>query len=814
MKPIISVFCVLLLLCLHLQGQTLQQIQQKRVMLPNGWALTPTGKQVPLGDLPLNMVGSPSGKWLAVTNNGQSDQSLQIIDLSAGKVTDSMPVGKAYLGLAFSDDERSLYASGGNDNWIMHYNFKGGKLRPMDTIVMGAPWPERISPTGIALDDKKQVLYVVTKESNSLYLYHTGSKQLIARYPLGGEAYTCLLSPDRKMLYISCWGCDKLILFNTDKQTMEGNIPLGDNPNDMCLDKAGQYLYVCNANDNSVSVIDLKQRKVIETLNSALYPDAPNGSTTNGVALSPDNKTLYIANADNNCLAVFDVSSPGSSKSKGFIPTGWYPSCVRTLGNNILVANGKGLSSLANPQGPNPRSKAQEVSYQKSDAQAKKQKVQYIGGLFRGALSILPAPNADLLKSYSQVVYNNTPYSKKKELEAGCPDGNPIPGKVGAVSPIKHVFYIIKENRTYDQVLGDLPQGNGDTSLVLFGRKVTPNQHALAEEFVLLDNFYVNGEVSADGHNWSTAAYGTDFLEKNWPTAYGGRGGDYYGEGTRSIANNKNGFIWDLCKKYGVSYRTYGEFADDNKPNIPALEGHLCTYYTGWDESIRDTVRFRQWQQEFDSLVATKSLPQFNSLRFINDHTEGLRVGKPTPIAHVADNDLAVGLFVEHLSKSPIWNESVVFILEDDAQNGPDHVDAHRSTAYVAGGFVKRGYVDHTMYSTSSMLRTMELILGLPPMSQYDAAATPMWRCFADTSNPTGFKARPAEVDLGELNVAVNKWSIMSEGFNFAMEDRVPDAEFNQVIWVAVKGEDSPCPAPVHAAFFSPGSMDMDREDD
>jgi hypothetical protein len=368
---------------------------------------------------------------------------------------------------------------------------------------------------------------------------------------------------------------------------------------------------------------------------------------------------------------------------------------------------------------------------------------------------------------------------------------------------------VIKENRTYDQVLGDMPGGNGDTSLVLFGEKITPNQHAIAREFVLLDNFYVDGEVSADGHNWSLGAYATDYLEKNWPTNYSDRGGTYDSEGTREIANNKY-YLWDFCKKYGVSYRTYGEFADDYKPNIPVLKDHFCPYFTSWDQRVRDTVRFSQWKRDFDSLLARNILPRLNTLRFINDHTEGLNVGRPTPFAHTADNDLAVGLFVDYLSHSRIWNECAIFIVEDDAQNGPDHVDAHRTTAYVAGGLVREGCIDHTPYATSSMLRTIELILGLPPMSQYDAAATPMWRCFDSVSRHRPFAVRPIHVDLNDKNTRISQWSKLSESFNFAQEDRCPDVGFNTVIWKAVKGTDSECPAPVHAAFFTAGADDGD----
>jgi DNA-binding beta-propeller fold protein YncE len=790
-----------LILSLQTYSQSPGRTQSGVVLLPNGWKLSPAGETLPLGDLPLNIVVSHSEKLLAVTNNGQSDQLLQLFDLQKMKILDSILMGKSWLGLTFSDNDKFLYASGGNDNWILKFAIENGRLIPNDTFRLGKPWPERISITGLALDDPNHLLYAVTQEDNSLYVFDLKNKKIKAKLPLEAEGYTCILSPDHKLLYISCWGCEKVMVYDCIKEQLTDYFQVGSHPNDMCITKNGRILFVANANDNTVSVIDLKVHKVLEVLNTALFPDAPSGSTTNSVALSKDEHSLYIANADNNCLSVFDISVPGSSKSKGFIPTDWYPTCVRFANNKILVANGKGSTSLANPFGPNPARKGEEVINQKGGKKIS-QKEQYIGGLFRGTLNIINPANEKEMADYSRRVYENTPYNKKKETISEGELNNPIPIKIGDTSPIKHVFYIIKENRTYDQVLGDISQGNGDTSLVLFGEKITPNQHALAQEFVLLDNFYVDGEVSADGHNWSDGAYATDYLEKHWPTNYSDRGGDYDSEGTRAIANNKNGFIWDFCKRKGVSFRTYGEFADNYKPNIPVLKGHFCPYFTSWDQKVRDTTRFYQWKREFDSLLSTESVPSLNTMRFINDHTEGLVKGRPTPFAHVADNDLAVGLFVDYLSHSSIWKESVVFILEDDAQNGPDHVDAHRSPVYIAGGFVKKGFVDHTMYSTSSVLRTIELILGIPPMSQYDAAATPIWRCFSQNADHPSFTKRPCLVDLKQKNTADNKWSRQSAKFDFTAEDRVPDALFNEVIWVAVKGENAICPAPIHAAFF------------
>lgn len=784
-------------------AQTVQQLLAKKQGLPNGWSLTPVGRSFPLGDLPLNIVLSKSGKLMAVTNNGQSTQSIQLIDPVSEKILDTKLIERSWYGLAFSADEQKLYASGGHNNRIDIFSIQNKQLTITDSIVLGKKWPNKISPAGMVIDHQKNWLYVVTREDNHLYIIDLANKKVLHKQPLEGEAYTCVLSPDNQYLYISCWGCDKVYLFQTDQRKIVAEIPVGDNPNEMVLNKKGTVLYVANANDNSVSVIDTKDKKVVEILNVALYPDAPSGSTTNGLALSADEKTLLVANADNNCLAVFDVSKPVQSKSKGFIPVGWYPTNVKVLGNKIFVANGKGFSSKTNVYGPNPFANKQIVLHHEGDPN-KPKGVEYIAGLFMGTMSVINMPTAKQLSVYSQVVYQNTPYNKVKERLAQGEAGNPIPRKVGDKSPIKYVFYVIKENRTYDQVLGDMKEGNGDPRLTLFGEHVTPNQHALARNFVLLDNFYVEGEVSMDGHNWTMGAYATDFLEKSWVSSYGGRGGSYDGEGNRKVANNKGGFFWDHAKIAGVSYRSYGEFVDNYKANIPVLEGHFCKYFTGYNNAVMDTTRFYQWKRDFDSLLAINAVPQFNTVRFSNDHTEGLRLGRPTPYAHVADNDYAVGLFVEYLSNSPIWNETAIFIVEDDAQNGADHVDAHRSIAFVAGGLVKRGYVDHTMYSTSSALRTMELILGIPPMSQYDAAATPMWRSFTAKPDNTPFVAIKPNIYLKDKNTAKNEWQRRSELFNLAKEDDVPDLEFNKVLWHGLKGDHIPFPGPKRAAFYKP----------
>ncbi len=774
------------------------------VSLPNGWKLSSAGKSFGLGDLPLNIAVSNSKKFVAVTNNGVSAHSIMLIDVKSERVIDSVIIPKAWYGLAFSPDDQFLYAAGGHDNKIVRYEIIQNKLNKKDEIVLGAVWPNRIAPSGITFDSKRQKIYVVTRDNRSLYMIDAKTQKIDKQFGLDGEAYMSAMSTDSKELYISCWGCDHVLVFDLNMQAWKAPIKVGDNPNEMLVSPNGQQLYVCNANDNTVSVINLKTKKVIETLDVALYPNSPSGSTTNGLALDPVKKSLFIANADNNCLAVFDVSTPGKSVPKGFIPVGWFPTNVKFINNKIWVTNGKGNTSLANPYGPRPIKNGEEVILHGADVNAPKE-VQYIGSMFKGTMSVIPSPSVKDLQGYSKAVYRNASYSpSKSDLADKEAPGFPIPMKMGQKSPIKYVFYVIKENRTYDQVLSDVKGGNGDTTLLLFGRKYTPNQHAIAEKFVLLDNFYVDSEVSADGHMWSMGAYATDYMEKSWPTSYGGKGGGIYGEPEKNVVLNKSGYIWDLCNRYGVTFRTYGEFVTNGKATIPVLDKHFHPTFPSYSLAIMDTTRLRIWKTEFEAMVKENRVPQFNTLRLGNDHTEGLRIGRPTPYAHVADNDLAVGQLIETLSKSPIWNETAVFILEDDAQNGADHVDAHRSPAYLAGGFVKRNYVDHTAYSTSSMLRTMELILGLNPMSQYDAAAMPMWRSFDSIAKPSDFKAISPNVDLQAKNVVRNEWQRKSELFNFEKEDTNNDVAFNLVLWHGLKGDKIPFPGPTRAAFVYP----------
>ena len=816
------------------------------MLLPNGWRLTPEGKQIPVSDLPMNMELSKDGRFLLVTTNGNGEQEVDIIDVAAQQVTQKIIVKKSWLGLAFAPAGNKFFVSGGDDNEILIFDFMNGKAAEAGKIILGskefhaldnagrnkarsAGKGEFAFPSGITISPDGKKLFAAENLSNQVAVVDLNNNQVITKIGVGEYPYDCAIANDGKRVFVSNWGSRSVAVIDTAKNQVIGNIQTGDHPNDLELSRNGKILYVANANSNSVSVIDTSEMKEIEAISTALHPKSPIGSTPNAVALSPNEKTLYIANADNNNVAIVDVSKRRASKIKGFVPTGWYPASVRSSknGQQIFVANGKGTTSAANPKGPQP--KPGMTRNESSD-------VQYIGSILKGTISFIDLPDAKKLAQLTKLTYANSPYTDELLQAARAPKtGTAIPTRVGEASPIKHVIYIVKENRTYDQVLGDLPEGNGDPNLCLFPDEVTPNQHALAREFVLLDNFYVDSEVSADGHNWSMAAYATDYVEKTWPTNYSARGRTYDYEGSKKIARPTKGYIWDYCKAAGVSYRSYGEFIGvrdvkiggggggeataaaakaqrENYTSEEALLGHFSPNYPSYNLAITDNTRVDRWLEEFRTYEQNGQLPQFQVVRLGNNHTEGTSPGKKTPRAHVADNDLAVGRLIEAVTKSKYWASTAIFIIEDDAQNGPDHVDAHRSTAFVVSPYTKRKFVDSSMYTGSSMLRTMELILGLPPMSQYDAAAIPMYGAFTNQADLTPFSVRPARINMDERNQSNAPGAQKSASWDFSREDTLPDIEFNEVIWQSVKGANSPMPAPVRSAFVRAVEEDDEEE--
>jgi len=787
-------------------------------LLPNGWRLAPAGRHLTLGDLPLAMALSPDGRSLVVTNDGYEKPTLSVVDLERHVVRQTLTVDNAWLGLAFAPDGKKVYSSAGNTNAIDVLSWAGGKLAHSGRILLG----EKLASSflgGLAVTPDGKRLYVVDPLGMTLTEVDLAASKLVRTVKLPAEPYTCLVSPDGTTLYVSLWGGKKVLALDPGTLEKRKDLPTGEHPGAMVLSRDGRRLFVACANTNSVWALDLSGGKASEQISVAMSPKAPEGTTPNGLGLSPDGRTLLVANADNNCVAVVDVSQQGESRVEGFIPSGWYPTAAEFTpdGRRILVLSGKGLTSQANPRGPQPGNPGAPS--------------QYAGAMLRGALSVVPRPTEETLARYTKTVVDLTPYRDATLLSpAGAPAGSPIPAKVGGHSPVRHVFYVIRENRSYDQVFGDLAGGNGDPTLCLFGEDVTPNAHALASEFVLFDNFYVNAEVSHTGHSFSTAAYATDVTEKVWPINYGGRGGQYVSEGggpDRNAYGNVSapaaGYIWDACRRAGVTLRDYGEFAVSQsnpsvdfagKPpyvnSVPGLSGFVCPDYPPWDLSIPDGKRVDVWLSEFRRFEENGTLPRFSIIRLGNDHTSGTKPGAWTPRSMVAENDQALGRVVEAISKSRYWKESAVFVLEDDAQNGPDHVDAHRSVLVVASPYARRGAVDSTLYTTCGVLRTMELLLGLPPMSQCDAAATPLYGAFSSKPDPAPFGRREARVPLDERNAADAPGAAASAAMDFSRPDRAPDRELNEILWKSVKGPASPMPPPVRAAFVRPAGRDED----
>lgn len=796
-------------------------------LLPNGWKLAPAGRHLSIGDLPLSMLESPDGAYLIVANNGWSKPSLTVVDLRRETVVQKRALDHAWLGLAWHPDGKRVYSSGAAQNTVVELRFENGRLGEQTLIRIGPAWnepgqgtnrPNAVDPAsqgfigGVAVTPSGDRLFAVQVLGQSLTAIDTASRTPVKTIALPAEGYTCVVSPDGSTVYVSVWGGARVLAFDARTLEPRGEIPVGEHPNAMAFSRDGARLFVACANTNAVWAIDLASKQAVEQIATALYPEAPPGSTPNALNVSPDGRALLVANADNNTVAVVDIATPRASRVSGFIPTGWYPTGVayKRDGSAIFVLSGKGLTSSANPRGAQPGAGGAEG--------------QYIGQMLQGSLSIVRTPAAEDLATYTRRVLDITAYSDATRVKpANAPAASPIPSEVGGASPIKHVFYVIRENRTYDQILGDLGRGNGDPTLCLFGEDVTPNAHALAREFVNLDAFFVDAEVSYDGHAFSTGAYATDFVEKIWPTNYGSRGAKYLSEGGGEMRNAYgnvtaplHGYIWDACRRANVSVRSYGEFASRGfepdadrdsgvgavRENVPGLKGLVSPTYPPYDIRVPDNARVDAWLKEFREFERNGRLPALSIVRLGNDHTAGTRAGYPTPRAMIAENDQALGRLVEAISQSVYWKDSAIFVLEDDAQNGPDHVDAHRSVALVASPFARRGVTDSTLYTTSGMLRTIELILGLQPMSQYDAAATPMYGAFQPAPDPAPFARRPARVRLDEMNDQRAFGAEASRRMNLEEADMAPEFELNLILWHSVKGAGVPMPPPVRAAFL------------
>lgn len=749
-------------------------------MLVTGWTIKPAGRQTAVDTFPMSIVRTPGDKYLLVLNGGVKPPSISVIDTASEKEVQRLQLEDAWLGLAINAAGDRVYAGGGIRKCVHELAFEpGGALRLLRSIPAGGE-KSFIGDVAIAPDG---TLWVADLYGDAIHHVSLASSEVLATWQTGRRPYRITTVPGGESFLVSSWGDNRIVEHSAATGERIASIDAGPHASDMVFDRKGR-LFVAVSNTNTAAVY----RKIgswtrVETLSLALAPNQPVGMTPSAVSLSADETLLFVVCSDANAVAVVDVSGK-ASRVKGFIPAAWYPTAAAAFKDGRLaIANGRGLRSFPNTR---PLEAGKPPAFD------------YVGRIQTGTVSFVDPPDAAQLKDLTATVLSCSPWKPKSER----------PGKV---PPIEHVVYIIKENRTYDQVLGDLGKGNGDASLTLFGEEITPNQHKLAREFVLFDNFYVNADVSADGHNWSMAGIAPDFVQKVWPNGYGGRRSTHrYRWGQEPAAMPPAGYLWDRVHEAGLSLRSYGYLGVNrplpvtNGPHVsdvldPVLKPNTDVFYRDYDLGYPDVDRAREFLRDFGEFEKKGEWVRFTLIRLGNNHTEGTTPGRKTPRAHVADNDAALGLIVEGISRSRFWPKTAIFVLEDDAQNGPDHVDSHRSPAFVISPFTRRGAIDSAMYNTTSMLRSMEMILGVRPMTVFDASSRPMFAAFAATPDLRPFAAEAARVPLDERNARRNPTAARSLRLDFSQADEIDDDELNAILWAAMKG--TAPPAPVRSAF-------------
>jgi len=870
-------------------GQTVGLQTDGRTRLPVNQTLTPLGLQVHLpGQRPQALALSPDGRKLIVA--GKSPE-IVVLDPATGAVLQRVPLPPepveelhpktatanilepdekgqlSFTGLIFSPDGSRIYMSNVDGSVKVFSVEEDGSVKGLTSWPLplaASPRREEEIPSGLALSPDGRRLYVVFNLSNRLGEIDADTGNILRTFDVGVAPYDVVLLKDKA--YVSNWGGRRPLpgdltgpagrgtTVKVDPERFianEGSISVIDlqkgvvlkeilvhlHSSALALSPDRRYLVCANAASDNLSVIDTRTDEVVETIWTKPNPADLFGASPNALAFDKNGKYLYAANGTQNAVAVIRFL-PGRSKSEflGLIPVGWFPGALLldAKRDRLIVANIKAL----------PKEKRLD---KKS------------GGLgfnshqYAGSLSLVPIPKPSDLPKLTASVWAN--YHRDKIAKAFLPPRpnqppRPIPERIGEPSVFKHVVYILKENRTYDQVLGDVKTGNGDPSLCIFGENVTPNQHRMVRDFVLLDNAYCNGILSADGHQWSTSAFGTDYLEKSfagWPRSYpDGMGPDE----VDALAYAPTGFIWDNALKHRKTLRDYGEFAiprvrwaDPKRkgepdwtacwqeyknpkgeiifgstPAIESLRPHLASNTVGWNMNVPDQFRADYFIRELKEYEKKGTFPDLILICLPDDHTSGTSEGAPTPAATVADNDLAFGRIVEALSRSSFWKDTVVFGIEDDPQNGWDHVSGYRTTAYCLSPYTKRGQVISTPYNTVSILRTIEQILGLPPMNQFDAATDPMFECFQDKPDFTPFQTVPNNIPLDQMNPIVKKIkdktlrqdAVVSAGLNFKRVDACPEDVLNRILWRAMRG--TGVPYPEWAVTILPDDDDDDKE--
>ena len=831
-----------------LGNKTVGQQPDGSILVPSNQLLRPAGFQIQLPGRPVDLVLSPDEKLLFVKNIA----SIDLVSVSDRKILQSLPYsrgGSSFTGICISTDGKKLFVTDATNhistveldkNNIMHW---AGNITMPAPSVGGSPYPG-----GLALNGTEDKMYVTLSRSNSLAVVNLKDTTNIIQIPVGIAPYDVILASPGKA-YVTNWGGRKprqgeasfnssgsqalvdpktgiansgsVSVIDLDRHTADKSIEVGLHPAGMVLSPSHDKLYVACANSDVISVIDTKTDEVTATISVHMQKDVPFGSAPNALTISPDGKYLYVANGTENAICVIETTTP--FKVLGSMPVGWYPGAVllNKAGKQLYVANVKGVGSR--------NQNTNSAGYNSHD--------------YLGTVSIIPVPEAASLAKMTTIVHENNFYMQMLAKMASGKTRKeklPVPQFPTQTSQFKHVVYIIKENRTYDQVFGDMPQGNGDSSLVMFGKEVTPNQHKLAETFVLMDNFNCSGVLSADGHQWASEAYVTDYIEKS----FGGFTRSYPYDGNDALAYASSGFIWDNVLKHGLTFRNYGEmvgaviepktakFTDiyqdfingtnkisiRAKANIAQLEPYICPTYVGFPLSVSDAYRAAEFLKEFRDYEKNNNFPNFTIMLLPGNHTSGTRPGSQTPKAAVADNDLALGKIIDAISHSKFWKETCIFVVEDDPQAGLDHVDGHRTVGLVISPYTKRGKVVSTYYSQINMVRTMENILGLPPMNQLDLTADPMIECFTNKGDFRPYDFVKSNIPINQMNMALNKikgpelyWAKKSLLQDLDGEDRIEEDVFNRILWHSVRGYKTPYPVlPVKKYLGREASRDDD----
>ncbi len=788
-------------------------------LLSTGWRIKAVGTQVPLDTFPMSSALSRNGKFLLVLNGGYRPPTISVFAVDGMREIAKVPVADGWLGLTFSPDGSRVYVGGGSKYCIYEFSFSSdGELKPTREMdVKPGTKPGELDFIGdVAVSPDGASLLAADLYHDSVVAFDARSGRATGVRKTGKRPYLILFAPDGKNYFVSSWADGTVYMYETRTGGETTRIRLGPHTTDMVLStrkvtdedgdeqKGWRYrFFVTAANTNSVfgvSVNDADEMTLEETLNVAMSPRQPAGMTPSGLALSQDQQKLLIACSDANVVAVADISE-ARGRVEGFIPAGWYPTATRILPDGrVLILNGRGVASYPSryvgPRDPDtPVLRREYLAYKQT-----------------GTMSVIDPLTDDSLDEYTKTAMELTPY-RDEQLDPASVGDSVIVSQPGKPSPIQHVIYIIKENRTYDQVFGKIGKGNGDPSLTLFDESVAPNHYKLARQFVLFDSFYCNADVSADGHNWATAGIAPDFTQRMWPNQYAGRSPHYAFEGGEPANSPPAGYIWTNALAAGLTVRDYGEFVVNKKQvdadgiqiaslGDPSLNGIVNMRYRSFDLDYPDVERAKVFLEDLKQFESTGQMPQLMIVRIGNDHTNGATPGKLTPQALVADNDYALGMIVEGVSKSRFWPNTAIFSIEDDAQNGPDHVDSHRSILLAVSPYTQRGIIDSTMYNQTSVLRTMELILGLRPMTQFDAAAHPLTAPFAAAPNPAPYTAETPRISLTSRNPAGTAAAEKSRKMDFAEADQIDDDELNAVLWAAIKG--TAAPAPVRSYFSRP----------